>query len=102
MGACSVGEGSRVNVPPVGVGAVVVSWTLTGPVVAVTGTAVARGKTTAGGIAGIGVDAGAMTTGVGEARPHPLKRDITTVIVMPKFEICSRLICRSFHSVRLK
>jgi len=80
-----VGEGSRVNVPP----AVVVGSMLTGPVVAVTGMAVARGKT-AGGLGGIGVDVniGAITTGVGEAPPHPLKRDITKGIAIPHFKIC--------------
>jgi hypothetical protein len=74
MGSCSVGEGSRVNVPSGGV---------VGSVVAVAGMTVARGKT-ARGMGGTGVDVGigAITTGVGEAAPHALKRDITMVIAV--------------------
>jgi hypothetical protein len=75
MGSCSVGEGSRVNVPSGGV---------VGSVVAVAGMTVARGKTARGMGGGIGVDVGieASTTGVGEAAPHALKRDITMVIAV--------------------
>jgi len=85
MGSSSVGEGSRVNVPS----AVVVGSRLTGLVVAVAGMAVARGKT-GWGMGGIGVEVGigAITTGVGEAPPHPLKRDIPRVIAIRHSKIC--------------
>lgn len=77
-----MGEGAGVNVPSV----VVVVSVLTGLIVAVAGMAVGRSKT-AGGLAGRGggadVDIGAITTGVGEAPPHPLKSDITKVIAIP-------------------
>ena len=80
MGSSSVGEGLRVNVPS----GVVVGSRLTGLGVAVAGMAVARGKT-AWGLGGSGVDVGigAITTGVGEAPPHALKRDIPKVSAIP-------------------
>jgi hypothetical protein len=86
MGAGSVGEGSSVNVAPVGVG-------LTGSVAAghgvtVAGLTIPRGNPAGGMGGGIGVDVGAevMKTGVGEAPPHPLKRDITMIITIPHLE----------------
>jgi len=85
MGSCSVGEGSRVNVPS----AVVAGSVLTGSAVAISGMAVACGKP-AWGMSSIGVSVGfgAITMGVGEAPPHALKKDITMVIAIPHFEIC--------------
>ena len=84
MGSFNVGEGLGVNVPS----GLVVGSRLTGSLVAVAGMAVALGKAAGGrGGSGVEVGMGAITTGVGVAAPHALKRDITRVNEILHFEI---------------